>query len=126
MTGAEREQADVSRRHYEVRDVVSKGLHIEHDFLTGSYKRWTKNRPLQDVDVFCVLHADEEGYRQSHPSAILERLQAVLTPAYAAGRVTVDRMAVTVSFGVAVNENDETDDKVMSIDVREGRSLRDS
>lgn len=113
----EREQADVSRRHNEVRDVVALGLRIERDFLSGSYSRWTKTRPLKDVDVFSVLHDEERAYRQRDPRAILERLEEILVPVYGDDHVKIDRMAVTVDFGVPVNEEDETDDKVMSIDV---------
>jgi hypothetical protein len=113
----QREQADVSRRQKEVRDVVAGGLHVERDFLTGSYARWTKTRPLRDVDVFCILHEDEQGYRQRRPNAILDRVEQILVPAYGAEHVKIDRMAVTVDFGVAVSEDDETDEKVMSIDV---------
>lgn len=113
----DREQADVSRRHNEVRGHVSGGLRIERDFLTGSYARWTKTKPLKDVDVFCVLHEDERTYRQRHPRAVLERVEEILAPIYGKDNVNVDRLAVTISFGVAVNEDDETDDKVMSIDV---------
>lgn len=113
----EREQQDVSRRHLEVRDHVASELRIERDFLTGSYDRWTKTKPLRDVDVFCVLHPDEHGYREEHPRAILERVESILAPIYGSDRVAVDGMAVTVDFGVVVNEDDDTDGKVMSIDV---------
>ena len=113
----DREQADVSHRHQEVRDLVATGLHVERDFLTGSYRRWTKTRPLTDVDIFCVLHKSEHSYRERYPRAILNRLGVILAPVYGSDHVTPDRMAVTVDFGVSVNENDETDDKVMSIDV---------
>jgi predicted nucleotidyltransferase len=120
-----REQADVSRRHLEVRQLVSGGLRVERDFLTGSYKRWTKTRPLSDVDVFCVLHKDEHGYRERHPSAILDRIETILSPVYGSAHVTADRMAVTVDFGVSVNEEEESDDKVLSIDVVPAFSLGD-
>lgn len=113
----QREQEDVSRRHLEVRDHVAAELKIERDFLTGSYDRWTKTKPLRDVDVFCVLHRDEGSYRDQQPRAILEQVEAILAPHYGADRVTIDGMAVTVDFGVAVNEDDDTDGKVMSIDV---------
>lgn len=113
----EREQEDVSRRHNRVREVVAGGLSVENDFLSGSYARWTKTRPLKDVDVFCVLDEEERPYRQQPPSAILDRVKEILVPAYGKDRVTVDRMAVTVDFGVTTDENGETDDKVMSIDV---------
>src|SRR5687767_2951481 len=99
----DREQKDVSHRHNEVRDVVAGSLKVERDFLTGSYARWTKTKPLKDVDVFCVLHDDERGYRRRRPSAILERIEEILAPIYGKDHVKIDRMAVTVDFGVAVN-----------------------
>lgn len=113
----DREQRDASRRHIEARDHVATGLHIERDFLTGSYARWTKTKPLKDVDVFCVLHQDERPYRNRHPRVILERVKEILDPIYGKDNVKIDVLAVTVSFGVPVTEDDETDDKVLSIDV---------
>ncbi len=113
----DREQEDVSKRHREVRDAVAAELRVERDFLTGSYARWTKTKPLKDVDVFCQMHWDERGYRDRPPRAILERIEAILATIYGKDRVKVDQLAVTVDFGVPVNENDESDDKVLSIDV---------
>jgi hypothetical protein len=111
------EQTDVSDRQKRIRRVVEAGIGVEEDFLSGSYARWTKTRPLQDVDVFCVLSAAEQPYRRRHPSAVLERLHEILVPTYGRDRVTIDRMAVTVDFGVTVDEDEETHGKVMSIDV---------
>ncbi|MGE3074434.1 MAG: CBASS oligonucleotide cyclase [Dehalococcoidia bacterium] len=110
------EQDDASRRHLEVRDHLKTEVKLQRDFLTGSYARWTKTRPLKDVDVFCVLHADEEGYRRKHPSEILTRFKQVLAKKYGDERVCVDRMAVVVNFGVQVDAEDDTGDKVMSIE----------
>ena len=49
------EQDDASRRQNEIRDYLKTKFDIERDFLTGSYRRWTKTKPLKDVDIFCVL-----------------------------------------------------------------------
>jgi hypothetical protein len=111
-----REQEDVSRRHQDVREEVKRGVQVERDFLTGSYARWTKTRPLKDVDIFFVLHEDERPYRQKHPREILRRFRDQLVPKYGEDHVTTDRMAVRVDFGVVIDADDETDDKVMSID----------
>lgn len=111
------EQKDVSRRHTEVRDVVAGGLKIDRDFLTGSYARWTKTKPLKDVDVFCVLHEDERAYRRKHPRNILQRVEEILLPRYGRDHISIDGMAVTVDFGVAVDEDEDTAGQVMSIDV---------
>ncbi len=34
-------------RHRQVRDLVAHSLKLERDFLTGSYDRWTKTKPLR-------------------------------------------------------------------------------
>jgi hypothetical protein len=113
----DREQKDVSKRHREVRDAVAAELRVEQDFLTGSYARWTKTKPLRDVDVFCQMHDDERDYRDRPPRAILERIEQILAPIYGDDRVKIAQLAVTVDFGVPVSEDDDADGKVLSIDV---------
>ncbi len=107
------EQDDASRRQQEIRGVMDEAFAIEHDFLTGSYARWTKTKPLQDVDIFCVLKDEERHYRDEPSSVILADVETTLVKKY--GRDKVDppvAFSVTVNFGVA-----ETDGKVMSFDV---------
>ena len=57
-----KEQEDASRRQKEVREVMDAAFEIEHDFLTGSYARWTKTKPLKDVDmtrpIFCTNRSE--------------------------------------------------------------------
>lgn len=55
----EREQADASRRQKEIRQIVDREFDVDRDFLSGSYARWTKTKPLKDVDIFCVLGDNE-------------------------------------------------------------------
>lgn len=59
----DREQADASKRQREIRDHMDAKFEIDNDFLTGSYKRWTKTKPLKDVDIFLVLGPNERHYR---------------------------------------------------------------
>jgi hypothetical protein len=110
----EREQADASRRQKEIREVVNSGFKLEADFLTGSYKRWTKTKPLKDVDIFCVLHDDERPKyrREKHPSVVLEATVGLLTKKYGASNVKLQRRSVSVCFPVGRGE-----EKVMSFDV---------
>src|SRR5688572_407681 len=45
------EQKNASARHTEVRDYLCDEFSIERSFLTGSYKRHTKTKPLKDIDI---------------------------------------------------------------------------
>lgn len=110
----DKEQADASRRQREIREVMNGGFKLETDFLTGSYKRWTKTKPLKDVDIFCVLHDDERAKHRNdkHPSVVLAATESVLTKTYGASSVKRQRRSVSVSFPVSRGE-----EKVISFDV---------
>jgi hypothetical protein len=109
-----REQEDTSRRHKEVREIVGNAFGVEHDFLTGSYARWTKTKPLKDVDIFFVLDRDKEGrYLDESPSEIQNDLCEILAQHYGGDNVSPGRHAVQVRFRSA---NAQEDDAVMSVD----------
>lgn len=112
----QKEQDDASRRQKEIRSVIEKAFAIDHDFLTGSYARWTKTKPLKDVDIFCVLADKERPYRKRPPSELLSAFEKVLAEKYGEENVSRQRRSVTVSFGVKAVD-DETDGQVMSFDV---------
>jgi len=111
------EQEDASRRQQEIRAHMDESFHISSDFLTGSYRRWTKTKPLKDVDIFCVLAEEERPYRRKHPSVLLAAVEDALQKKYGKGNVSRQRRSVSVAFGVNPNEDEETDGKVMSFDV---------
>ena len=48
----EKEQANASKRQKEVRTYLDTKFQINRSFLTGSYARWTKAKPLKDGDIF--------------------------------------------------------------------------
>jgi len=110
----QKEQDDASRRQQEIRDVMDKSFKIADDFLTGSYKRWTKTKPLKDVDIFCVFHDDARPtYRDGkHPSVILGDTEKALVDEYGQESVGRLRRSVTVRFAVASDE-----ERIMSFDV---------
>jgi hypothetical protein len=110
----EKEQNDASRRQKEIRAHMDSGFRVADDFLTGSYKRWTKTKPLKDVDIFCVFHEDErEKYRTGkHPDVVLEAVRAHLAKKYGHQAVKKQRRSVVVEF---TDSSDE--ERVMSFDV---------
>jgi hypothetical protein len=111
----DKEQADASRRQKEIRAHMDSKFDIETDFLTGSYRRWTKTKPLKDVDIFEVLGEKERHYRSKPPSVLLAAVHDALVEKYGPDRVATQRRSVCVDFGVSAPD-DETDE-VMSIDV---------
>jgi len=107
----EKERKDASRRQQDIRAVMDREFDVARDFLSGSYARHTKTKPLKDVDIFCVLGDDERPYRKKHPSDLLEAVAKVLRAEYGKSNVDPQRRSVSVDFG---STEDET---VMSFDV---------
>src|SRR5260221_8085800 len=112
-----REQKDASRRQQEIRAIMDQAFSIEHDFLTGSYARHTKTKPLKDVDIFCVLGEKEKHFRQEHPLKVLQAFKKALAELYGNEAVTLQRRSAEVDFGVVVDAEDNTDYRVVSMDV---------
>lgn len=109
------ENQTASRRQRKIREQMeASDLKIDTDFLTGSYRRETKTKPLRDVDIMVVL--SERSYLDQHPCAVLDAVRDVLVPHYGEHRVTLDRRAVRVDFGLTTVD-DVTDGDVMSFDV---------
>lgn len=113
----DREQDDASRRHKEIRDYLKTRFDIDRDFLTGSYKRWTKTKPLKDVDVFCVLGEKERHRRTKPPADFLKAFENALVDKYGRDNVSCQRRSVTVDFGVKPDADEDTGGKIMSFDV---------
>lgn len=109
----DREDSSASSRQRRIRSELDAALDIEKDFLTGAYRRHTKTKPLRDVDIMIVLR--DTAYLDRHPHDILELIRSVLAPIYGENRVTCDRFAVRVDFGVKIV--DDVSDEVMSFDV---------
>lgn len=107
------EEQDASRRQQRIREQVRAGLDVETDFLTGSYARHTKTKPLKDVDIFVVLRDAEKPYLNRAPDAILDRLIEILSPHYP-NRTAKGNRSVKVDFGLAGGPDD---DHVVSFDV---------
>ncbi len=113
----DKEQKNASSRHEEIREHMRSRFDIKDDFLSGSYRRYTKTKPLKDVDIFCVLGKEEAHYRKEHPSRVLVAFEKALVEKYGAEAVSRQRRSATVDFGVFVDADDNTDYRVVSMDV---------
>ena len=109
------EQADASSRQQRIRSIMNGAFDVDHDFLTGSYSRHTKTKPLHDVDIFVVLSNDEAHYLDEHPSNVLTAVQRALAEEYGQQRVALQRRSVRIDFGVSLV--DDLTGRVMSFDV---------
>lgn len=122
----EREQANASSRQQEIRSHMDERFDVEHDFLTGSYARHTKTKPLKDVDIFCVLGEEERHYRKKAPGILLGAVEEALADKYGSACVKRQRRSVSVDFGVRPDAEDKTDYRVVSFDVVPAFALGDN
>jgi hypothetical protein len=122
----EKEQNDASRRQREIRAHMDEEFDIERDFLTGSYARHTKTKPLKDVDIFCVLGEKERHYRKKPPLNLLGAVERSLAKKYGSSCVKRQRRSVTVDFGVNPDAEDKTNYQVLSFDVVPAFTLGDN
>lgn len=112
----DKERKNASKRHNEVRDYLGSKFSINRIFLTGSYARYTKTKPLKDIDIFFVLNESERDYRSKPPSIILSDFETALAKKYGHAAVRRQSHSVGVDFGVVVDADDNTDYRVVSID----------
>ena len=114
----EKEQQNASDRQNEVRDYLVTKFTIDRSFLTGSYKRHTKTKPLKDIDIFFVLKNSEKGkYRDKAPSIVIGEFYDALVEKYGSSAVRKQGRSVNVDFGVVVDSDDNTDYRVLRVDV---------
>ncbi|WP_166308792.1 CBASS oligonucleotide cyclase [Bradyrhizobium sp. 2S1] len=110
---SETERKDTIRKHTSVRDCIRGGFDISRDFLTGSYDRHTKTKPLKDVDVFFVLGPKDQHWRQKPPSEILDAFVARLRGEFGKDAVEPGRRCATTEFE---RNTQDKEGKVLSID----------
>lgn len=112
----DREQKNASQRQTEVREYLKTKIGIERSFLTGSYARDTKTKPLKDIDIFFVLKESEKHYRSKAPSVVLDDFHTALADKYGKNSVRKQTRSINVDFGVVVDADDNTDYRVVSVD----------
>jgi predicted nucleotidyltransferase len=113
----EREQNNASQRQNEIRDYLVTKFGVERSFLTGSYARHTKTKPLKDIDIFFVLKEREKHYRSKAPTVVLTDFYGALIEKYGKKAVRRQSRSINVDFGVVIDADDNTDYRVVSVDV---------
>jgi hypothetical protein len=113
----EREQNNASQRQTEVREHIDTKFAIDQSFLTGSYARHTKTKPLKDIDIFFILKDSENHYRSKTPSVIIDDFHAALIEKYKNTAVRKQSRSLNIDFGIEIDADDNTDYRVVSVDV---------
>lgn len=113
----DKEQKNATDRHTEVREYIRTRFSIDRDFLTGSYARYTKTKPLKDIDIFFVMSSKEQHYRDKSASVVLDDYENALVEKYGREAVRRQSRSINVDFGVFVDEDERTDYKILSVDV---------
>lgn len=111
------EQNNASARQKEVREYLETKFDIERSFLTGSYARYTKTKPLKDIDIFFVLGANENSYHKQAASVVLNSFYKALIEKYGEAAVRKQDRSINVDFGVTIEAEDKTNYKILSIDI---------
>lgn len=110
------EQNDAAKRQFDVRDCIRGSFDLTWDFLSGSYCRSTKTKPLKDVDIMFVLGEEEIWRRDKSPIDTLLAFESCLIEKYTGlGQVEIGRRSVTVEFEKAYYPEGH-EGKVLSID----------
>lgn len=112
----DKEQENATARHQEVRTFLATKFKIKNDFLTGSYKRHTKTKPLKDIDIMFELDAAERHFRNEPASKVINAFYDALVEKYGKDCVRKQSHSVNVEFGVKADADDQTDERVLSID----------
>jgi len=113
----DRERKNAAARQTEVRDYLVTKFAIDRSFLTGSYARYTKTKPLKDIDIFFVLKESEKDYRSKAPSVVIGDFYDALVEKYGEAAVRKQSRSVNVDFGVVIDAEDNTDYRIVSVDV---------
>ncbi len=112
------DQHRAQSRHARIRAALEDRWDIDRTFLTGSYDRHTKIKPLQDVDIFAVIEPDgaQGGYRDRPPADVVNAMATVLDGLFTG--VTVDGSAVVIAM--SDDEGEATFELVAAFDHAQG------
>lgn len=96
LTRAERDEA--SRQHTYLREALMARMNASKTFLSGSYRRHTFIRPLNDIDVFLVLAPTPGLDTRTKPSKVLEAVKEALEAEYSGKEAKVQARSVNIEF----------------------------
>lgn len=114
-------QTDQNRaqsRHARIRKALEDRWDIDRTFLTGSYDRHTKIKPLEDVDIFAVIDPDgaQAAYRNRPPADVVNAMAELLDGLFSS--IDVDGSAVVIA--VSDDDGQATFELVASYDHEQG------
>jgi len=100
----DRKQKEAAQAQKEIRERISAYLPIENSFLTGSYARYTKIDPLNDIDAFLVRNKDRTGLSTDgsgiFPGVALDQVMDAVQKAYPRGAaIKKQNRSVNVQIG---------------------------
>jgi hypothetical protein len=102
----DRRRADAAAAQEELRERISRYLDVPRSFLTGSYSRYTKLHPLNDIDVFLVRNSQRVGLvtdgSGTMPGVALDEVETAVRRAYPSATTKRQSRSINVEVpGVA-------------------------
>jgi hypothetical protein len=97
----DRKQQQASTAQQEIRSKIAEHLYVANSFLTGSYARYTKIDPLNDIDVFLVHNSSRVALSSNggiSPSQAIDRLAAAVGAAYPNAAIKKQSRSVNVTL----------------------------
>lgn len=95
----ENERNKIITTHNHLRqNVLQKLTYVKNTILTGSYKRKTIIRPMNDVDIFVILDYKPGAFNNPTPQTILNRIKSDLSLTYPNTKIRQDKPCITLDF----------------------------
>lgn len=95
----ENQRQQVINSHIYLRqNVLQKFPYVRNTILTGSYKRRTIIRPMNDIDVFVILTYMPGAYTNPTPQSVLNKLKSDLNYSYPNSIIRQDKPCIVLDF----------------------------